>query len=77
MGAFYVALSSAWVLRTWDGLMIPKPFSKALVRLSRKILVPPHADDAQMRDYHAQLQASLERVTAFAEENVTRVENQL
>ena len=32
MAAFYVALSNAWVLNTWDALMIPKPFSKALVR---------------------------------------------
>jgi lysophospholipid acyltransferase (LPLAT)-like uncharacterized protein len=73
MGTFYVALSNAWVLRTWDEFMIPKPFSKALVRLGRKILVPPDADEAQLSDYHAQLQTSLDRVTAFAEENVGRV----
>ena len=73
MAAFYVASSNAWVLHTWDEMMIPKPFSRALVRLSRRIPVPPNADDAQMQDYHAQLQASLERVTAFAEENVGRV----
>jgi lysophospholipid acyltransferase (LPLAT)-like uncharacterized protein len=73
MATFYVALSAAWVLRTWDEFMIPKPFSKALVRLSRQMLVPPDADEAQVGDYHAQLQASLERVTAFAEENVGRV----
>ena len=73
MTAFYVALSNPWVLNTWDELMIPKPFSKALVRVSRRILVPPDTDEAQMRDYHAQLQASLERVTSFAEENVERV----
>ena len=53
--------------------MIPKPFSKALVRLGRKIQVPPDADEALMVDFHAQLQAALERVTAFAEENVERV----
>jgi lysophospholipid acyltransferase (LPLAT)-like uncharacterized protein len=73
MAAFYVALSNAWVLRTWDQFMIPKPFSKALVRLSRKVVVPAEADEALLRDYHAQLQESLERVTAFAEENVARV----
>jgi lysophospholipid acyltransferase (LPLAT)-like uncharacterized protein len=73
LATFYVALSAAWVLRTWDEFMIPKPFSKALVRLSRKMVVPPDADEAQVGDYHVQLQASLERVTAFAEENVVRV----
>ncbi len=29
--AFYVALEKAWVLKTWDTMMIPKPFSRAYV----------------------------------------------
>jgi len=73
MAAFYVALSDAWVLNTWDAMMIPKPFSKALVRASVKVRVPAEADDAQMAEYHAQLQAALERVTRFAEEHVGQV----
>jgi lysophospholipid acyltransferase (LPLAT)-like uncharacterized protein len=73
MAAFYVALGDAWVLNTWDALMIPKPFSKALVRFSAKMRVPAEADEAQMAEYHAKLQAALERVTRFAEENVGRV----
>jgi lysophospholipid acyltransferase (LPLAT)-like uncharacterized protein len=73
MAAFYVALNNAWVLRTWDAFMIPKPFSRALVRVSRKTMVPEDADETQMADYHAQLQAALDRVTEFAEENVARV----
>ena len=73
MAAFYVALSDAWTLNTWDALMIPKPFSKALARISVKVRVPADADEAQMAEYHRQLQAALERVTSFAEENVARV----
>ncbi len=77
MAAFYVALSDAWVLNTWDALMIPKPFSKALVRFSAKIRVPAEAAaaemDAQMAEFHRELQAALERVTRFAEEHVARV----
>jgi lysophospholipid acyltransferase (LPLAT)-like uncharacterized protein len=85
MAAFYVALSDAWVLNTWDALMIPKPFSKALVRFSAKVQVPTEArnavnnaeddekPDAQIADFHQQLQAALERVTRFAEEHVTQV----
>jgi lysophospholipid acyltransferase (LPLAT)-like uncharacterized protein len=73
MAAFYVALSDAWVLNTWDALMVPKPFSKALVRFSAKIQVPAQADDAQMADFHRQLQAALDRVTGFAEEHVAQV----
>ncbi|HEY6301960.1 MAG TPA: lysophospholipid acyltransferase family protein [Terriglobales bacterium] len=81
MAAFYVALSDAWVLNTWDALMIPKPFSKALVRLSAKVQVPAEAGDARddsetdakMAEFHAQLQAALERATCFAEQHVARV----
>ena len=73
MAAFYVALSDGWVLNTWDALMIPKPFSKALARVSVKVRVPAEADEAQMAEYHRQLQAALERVTRFAEEHVAKV----
>jgi lysophospholipid acyltransferase (LPLAT)-like uncharacterized protein len=73
LAAFYVALSDAWVLNTWDALLIPKPFSKALVRFSAKIRVPVEADEAQMGKFHHQLQIALERVTAFAEEHVAQV----
>lgn len=73
MAAFYVALSDAWVLRTWDEFMIPKPFSKALVRVSPKMYVPTQVDETQVRDFHDLLQQALERVTKFAEENVARV----
>ena len=73
MAAFYVALNDAWVLNTWDAMMIPKPFSKALVRVSAKIRVPAGADDAAMSEFHRQLQAALERVTGYAEEHVAQV----
>ncbi len=53
--------------------MIPKPFSRALVRFGAKMRVPADADDAQMAEFQKQLQAALERVTNFAEANVGRV----
>lgn len=73
MAAFYVAVKDAWVLNTWDQMVIPQPFSKALVRVSAKMRVPEDADEARMADFHRQLQLALERVTAFAETNVGRV----
>ena len=73
MAAFYVAAGNAWVLNTWDALMIPKPFSKVLVRVSAKMRVPADAIDVQMAEFQGQLQAALERVTSFAEANVSRV----
>jgi lysophospholipid acyltransferase (LPLAT)-like uncharacterized protein len=65
--AFYVAVEKAWVLKTWDAMLIPKPFSCAYVRVAKNIFVPPDADDAALNRYHAEMQASLVRITAFAE----------
>jgi lysophospholipid acyltransferase (LPLAT)-like uncharacterized protein len=73
MVAFFVALHDCWVVNTWDAFMIPKPFSKALVRFSTKIRVPADASDRQMEQLHRELQAALERVTQFAEANVGQV----
>jgi hypothetical protein len=72
MVAFHIALEKPWVLNTWDKSMIPKPFSRALLRVSRGISVPEDSGDAERERYHAELQASLDRVREFAEANVTQ-----
>ena len=53
--AFYVAVERAWVLKTWDGAMIPKPFCRALMRVSREIQVPRDGSD---EEYLQELQAA-------------------
>ncbi len=73
--AFYVAVERAWVLNTWDKLVIPKPFSRIYVRFARKIFVPPDADDAAMDRYHAQMQAALDRITEFADSQFPATRN--
>jgi lysophospholipid acyltransferase (LPLAT)-like uncharacterized protein len=67
---FYVAAERAWVLNTWDKLVIPKPFTRLHVQAAPKIFVPPDADDAAMERYHAEMQAALERVRDDAEKKV-------
>jgi lysophospholipid acyltransferase (LPLAT)-like uncharacterized protein len=73
MVAFHIALENAWKLNTWDRSLVPKPFSRALLRVSRQIAVPASATDAERERFHAELQASLDRVRDFAEENVGNV----
>ena len=73
LSAFHIAVESAWVLNTWDAFMIPKPFSRALMRVARQTLVPSDAGDQAMDRFHAELQASLDRVREFAEANVKQV----
>jgi lysophospholipid acyltransferase (LPLAT)-like uncharacterized protein len=72
MVGFHIALTDAWVLKTWDRLMIPKPFSRALMRVGRTIPVPKHADDAQREKALQELQAVLDRCEEFAEANVKK-----
>lgn len=72
MVAFHIAMERAWILNTWDRSMIPKPFSRALMRVSRQIAVPANADDSQKEQFHTELQAALERVRDFAEANVAK-----
>jgi lysophospholipid acyltransferase (LPLAT)-like uncharacterized protein len=72
LAAFHVALENPWVLNSWDRMMIPKPFSRALVCMSRVIRVPEDADEATMERLQDELQQTLERVQRFTEENVSR-----
>ena len=70
---FHAAVDKAWVLNTWDRLMVPKPFSRVLVRFGKLIPVPSDASDEDVESYTADLQASLDRVCEFAEANVGKV----
>lgn len=73
MTTFYAACDKAWVLNSWDRMMIPRPFSKVLIRVGKLIPVPTDASDEDLARYTEELQATLDRVTAFAEENVGKV----
>jgi len=70
---FHAAVDKAWVLKTWDRLMIPKPFSRVLLRCATLIRIPEHASEEDLERYTAELQSSLNRVVQFAEANVGRV----
>jgi len=73
--AFYVAVEKRWVLGTWDAMVIPKPFSRAHVRVAKYIHVPPDADDAALDRHYTEMQAALERVTEFAEAQFSQQPN--
>ena len=73
LSMFHVAVERAWVLHTWDRLIIPKPFSRVLLRFGKLVPVPGEASDAEFERYGQELQLSLERVCEFAEANVGKV----
>lgn len=70
---FHAAVEKAWVLNSWDRMMIPCPFSKVLVRVGRLIHVPADANEGALEGYTKELQATLDRVCEFSEANVAKV----
>jgi len=73
LSMFHAAVDKAWVLHTWDRLMIPVPFSRVLLRFGKLIPVPHDASDEDLERYTVELQAALDRVCEFAEANVAKV----
>lgn len=71
--AFHIAVEKAWRVRSWDRAMIAKPFSRALICMSKRITVPVDANETEIERCQAELQASQRRVRDFAEQNVSRV----
>ncbi len=73
LSTFHIAVEKAWVLNTWDRLIIPKPFSRVLMRFGKLIPVPANATDEDIERHQQELQESLDRIREFAEANVHRV----
>jgi lysophospholipid acyltransferase (LPLAT)-like uncharacterized protein len=70
INCFYVAVERAWILNSWDQMIIPKLFSRAVIYASSPIHVPADATDEQMSTFHQQMQKTLERCRLKAEEAV-------
>ncbi|HET9365873.1 MAG TPA: lysophospholipid acyltransferase family protein [Candidatus Angelobacter sp.] len=68
ISCFYIAIERAWILNSWDRMIIPKPFSRAAVYGSSPMSVPPDASEDQMSALHQQMQETLERCRMKAEE---------
>jgi lysophospholipid acyltransferase (LPLAT)-like uncharacterized protein len=65
--AFHLAVEDAWVLNSWDRLMIPKPFSRVALHISRMMTIPKDASLDDLTGHHSQMQAALDRVRVSAE----------
>jgi lysophospholipid acyltransferase (LPLAT)-like uncharacterized protein len=70
VSCFYVAVERAWILKSWDLMIIPKPFSRAVTYASSPMSVPPDAGEEQMAALHRQMQETLEKCRVKAEEAV-------
>jgi hypothetical protein len=54
-------------------MMVPKPFSRVLLRFGKLIQIPKDATDEDLVRYSEELQATLDRVCEFADSNVSKV----
>jgi lysophospholipid acyltransferase (LPLAT)-like uncharacterized protein len=70
ISCFYVAIDRAWILNSWDRMIIPKPFSRACGYFSSPMPVPAGASEEQMAALHQQMQETLERCRLSAEEQL-------
>src|SRR5947209_464332 len=68
ISCFYIAVERAWILNSWDRMIIPKPFSRACAYFSSPMNVPADASEEQMATLHQQMQETLERCRMKAEE---------
>ena len=55
-----VGVTSSWRIRSWDGLLVPKPFSTVRVAYGLPTLIPRNADQAEIDEVAASLQRRLD-----------------
>jgi len=55
----YISTQKAWVTNSWDRSIIPKPFSRSLVRWGRPILVPREMDSDTFEGVRLDLERKL------------------
>jgi hypothetical protein len=73
MGSFYLLPERAWVMRSWDRFLIPKPFSRVAVSWARKVPAPaPDADAATLELTRLELNEALERARLRAERHFAK-----
>lgn len=67
IGIFYAHPEKAWVLRSWDRFLIPKPFSRVAISWGRNVEVPKTGDARVMEAKRLEVEAALERTRLNAE----------
>jgi lysophospholipid acyltransferase (LPLAT)-like uncharacterized protein len=61
IGVFHLEPERAWVLRSWDRFLIPKPFTRICVSWAQWTHVPPELPASELEPKREDLNAALER----------------
>ena len=62
----------AWRLKSWDGFIVPKPFSRTVLALTDYIRVPREMTDEEMERKRLELEETLNGLWTRAEEELAR-----
>lgn len=58
------AARDAWVMRSWDGFRVPRPFARVLVAYGEPLEVPPGLDEPALEVWRVKLEEALRECTA-------------
>ncbi len=75
IGIFYAHPEKAWMLRSWDLFLIPKPFSRVAISWARNIEVPQSEDPMVIEAKRLEVEAALERARLNAERHFAQAMN--
>lgn len=55
----YISPSRAWVLRSWDRCLVPKPFSKIVIRWDHPMAVPKETDEQAFEEIRSGIEKQM------------------
>ena len=64
---FTVSFSKHWTMKSWDKMMIPKPFSEVVIIYGAPVSVPGDCDAATLEEKRSELERTLRGITERAD----------
>jgi lysophospholipid acyltransferase (LPLAT)-like uncharacterized protein len=76
IGSFYLLPERAWMMRSWDRFLVPKPFSRVIVSWSRAVAAPAADVDHEALEVKRQeLNDAIERARLNAEQYLVQTKH--
>ena len=72
---FHVAVERAWILKSWDQMMVPKPFSRASFYITSPLAIPADVPEGELESWRQKMQADLDRARLGAEAKLKETKN--
>ncbi len=64
------AASRCWRVRSWDRLVVPKPFARVVVTVGEPLEVPSQLSGAELEELASELERRLDELVSHAESNL-------